>query len=150
MYELRCPNCGWTSQMAPEAMAQAIAEADRIKATHHVEHCPRCQWVIRVPVDIMRSAMGVEGPQAAVPAPAATGPVTPPRPPMMPKPASKAEVKKVAARKPAARKAAAKRKVAAKKATAKKTAAKKSAPRKPIARKKPAAGKTANRRSKRP
>ena len=48
MYTIRCPNCAWTSELALDAIAQAVAEADRLQATHHVEHCPRCQWVIRI------------------------------------------------------------------------------------------------------
>ena len=50
MYELHCPNCGWTSTMTPEAEAAAVAEAAKLNATQHVEQCPRCQWVMRVPV----------------------------------------------------------------------------------------------------
>ena len=133
MYELRCPNCGWSAIMSDEQVAAAVAEADRLKATHHIEHCPRCQWVIRMPVSSLREAAPVvllAGPEA----PSLLGEG---------KPATQA--RKAAAKKPAAKKAAT-RKSAAKKSAAKKPAAKKSAARKAPARK-PAAKKSTARKS---
>ena len=56
MYELHCPNCGWSAMLSDEQIGAALAEADRLQASHHVEHCPRCQWVMRVPVDSLRAA----------------------------------------------------------------------------------------------
>ena len=140
MYELRCPNCGWTKEMTAEEQAAAVAEAEQLQATHHIEHCPRCQWVIRVAVDSLREAPpAVEAPEL----------LTAPEPPLL------LEEKKPAAKKPAARKPAAKkpavkkpatRKPAAKKPAAKKPAAKKPTAKKPAA-KKPPAKKPATRRT---
>jgi len=56
MYELRCPNCGWTSILTVEAEVAAVAEAAKLNAPHHVEQCPRCQWVMRVPVTALQAA----------------------------------------------------------------------------------------------
>ena len=56
MYELHCPNCGWSAMLGDDQIAAALAEADRLQAAYHVEHCPRCQWVIRVAVDGLRAA----------------------------------------------------------------------------------------------
>ena len=122
MFELHCPNCGWTATMTPEAQAAAVAEADKLQATHHIEHCPRCQWVMRVPVADLRVA----------PAPVPTEvPVllTAPEAPLL------LEAEKPAAKRPAAKKPVAKKKPAAKRATAKKPAAKKPVAKKPAAKK---------------
>ncbi len=139
MFELRCPNCGWTSQMTPEAQAAAVAEADRLGATHHVEHCPRCQWVIRVPVASLR----VEA------APPAEAPVLLPSPeqPLLLEAEKPAAPRKRPARKPAARRAPAK-KAAARKAPAKKSATKKPAAKKTTARKPTAKKSTTTKRKK--
>jgi hypothetical protein len=59
MYELRCPNCGWTSTLTGEAETAAVAEAVNLNATHHVAQCPRCQWVMRVPVAALQAAAPV-------------------------------------------------------------------------------------------
>ncbi len=116
MYELHCPNCGWSTVLGDDQIATALAEADRLQAAYHVEHCPRCQWVIRVAVDGLR---------AAAPASLLAAPVKPELLPEGKKPAvRKASVKKPAAKKPAAKKPAAKKPVA-KKPVAKKTVAKK-------------------------
>ena len=56
MYELHCPNCGWSAMLGDDQITAAIAEADRLQAAYHVEHCPRCQWVMRVAVDGLRAA----------------------------------------------------------------------------------------------
>ena len=106
MYELHCPNCGWSAMLGDDQITAALAEADRLQAAYHVEHCPRCQWVIRIAVDGLRAA----APASLLAAPA--------QPALLP-----------AARKSAARKAP------AKKAVAKKPAAKKPAAQKPAAKK---------------
>jgi hypothetical protein len=95
MYELHCPNCGWSAMLGDDQLTAALAEADRLQAAYHVEHCPRCQWVIRVAIDGLRAA-----------APASLL-AAPPRSALLPE-----------GRKPAARKASA-RKTVVKKPTAK-------------------------------
>lgn len=104
MFSWQCPNCGWAGQLTDEAQAAAVIEADKIQATHHIEHCPRCQWVVRLPIDLLRV-------EAAVPA------------------AKKPAVKKSAANKPVAKKAVTKkpatRKKVVKKAVVQRAAAKK-------------------------
>ena len=116
MYELHCPNCGWSAMLGDGQITSALAEADRLQAAYHVEHCPRCQWVIRVAVDGLRAA----APASLLAAPA--------------KPALLPEAKKPAPRKAAAKKASAK-KVVTKKPAVKKLAAKKPAAKKPVAKK---------------
>ena len=66
MYSWQCPNCGWAGQLTDEAQAAAVVEADKIQATHHIEHCPRCQWVVRLPIDLLR--VEVAAPAAKKPA----------------------------------------------------------------------------------
>lgn len=146
MFELRCPNCGYVVQLSDDAQAEAVTAAAKLGASHHVEACPRCQWVMRVPVISLQAAL-----------PAAEPPVllTTPAPPMLleaeksapePKPARRAPAKKTIAKKPAAKKPATKKstakKPATKKPTAKKSAAKQPAAKKPTA-KKPAVKKPA-------
>jgi hypothetical protein len=135
MFEIHCPNCGWTSTMGAESQTAAVAEADRNQATHHIEHCPRCQWVIRIPVEGLRSAAPAE-PQPDL--------LAAPEKPLLLE--AEKSVEKPAAKKPAAKKPAAK-KAAAKKPVAKKPATKKAAAKKPVAKKstakKPAAKKPA-------
>jgi hypothetical protein len=129
--------------LGDDQITTALAEADRLQAAYHVEHCPRCQWVIRLAVDGLRAA-----------APASLL-AAPPRPALLPEakkstarkaPAKAAAAKKPAAKKPVAKKAAAK-KPAVKKPAANKPAVKKPAAKKPVA-KKPAAKKTAVKRKK--
>jgi hypothetical protein len=110
MYTWQCPNCGWDGQIMDEVQAAAVTEADKIQATHHIEHCPRCQWVVRIPVDLLRTAAPTAKPAA--------------KKSVAKKPAAKQKsAKKVAAKKPAKKPAAkiavAKKKPAAKKPTAK-------------------------------
>ena len=111
--EIRCPNCGWTSEMAAEAVSAAIAAAEQRQANHHIEHCPRCQWVIRVPLEELRVT--------AAPLPAFEVPVEAALVEAVPVALAK---KPRAARKPVAKRKA-KAKVAPKKAAAKKAPAKK-------------------------
>ena len=137
MFEIRCPNCGWTSTMGAESQAAAVAEADRNQATHHIEHCPRCQWVIRIPVEGLRSAPTGPQPDLLV---APEKPLLLEAEKSVKKPAAKKlAVKKPAAKKPAVKKAATKKPVAKKPATkkvaAKKPVAKKSTAKKPMAKK---------------
>jgi hypothetical protein len=122
--------------LTDEQIGAALAEADRIQASHHVEHCPRCQWVIRVSVDGLR---------AAAPASLLAAPVQPPLLTEGELPvAKKAAVKKPAVKKIAAKKPAVAKKPAAKKSAEKKPAAKKPAAKKPAeAAKKPVAKKPA-------
>ena len=109
MYNWQCPNCGWAGQLTDEAQAAAVVEADKIQATHHIEHCPRCQWVVRLPIDLLRVAVALP----AVKKSAAQKPVT--QKPGTTKPATK----KAAGRQAVAKKAVAKKKPIAKKATPK-------------------------------
>ncbi len=101
MYTWQCPNCGWDGQITDEVQAVAVTEADKIQATHHIEHCPRCQWVVRIPVDLLRTASPATKLAAKKPA------------------AKQKSVKKVVAKKPGVKKAAPKKKPAAKKPAAK-------------------------------
>ncbi|HZY44729.1 MAG TPA: hypothetical protein VFF70_08270 [Anaerolineae bacterium] len=110
MYKWQCPNCGWAGQITDELQAAAVREADKIKATHHIEHCPRCQWVVRIPVDVLRTA-------ALTAKPAAQKSIA------KKSAAKKKAVKKVAAKKPA-KKPAVKKAVANKRPAAKKPASK--------------------------
>jgi hypothetical protein len=103
MYNWQCPNCGWAGQLTDEAQAAAVTEADKVQATHHIEHCPRCQWVVRMPVDLLRVAMVV--PVAKKPAVKKSAP----KKKVVKKPIKKVAAKQTA-KKPAAKKAAAKRK----------------------------------------
>lgn len=148
MYELRCPNCGWSAMLGDGQITAALAEAGRLQAAYHVEHCPRCQWVIRVAVDGLRAA----APAALLAAPAKPALLPEAKKPVARKAparkatAEKAVAKKSAAKKPVGKKPAA-RKSAAKKPVGKKLAAGKPAAKKPAA-KKPAAKKTAVKRKK--
>ena len=138
MYELHCPNCGWSAPMTAEAEAAAVTEAARANATHHVESCPRCQWVMRVPVAALQAApelltppqapllLETETPQGLLP------PAVEAEAPVVAKKTS--ATKKIVAKKPAAKKPAAK-KPATKKPAAKKPAAKKPVAKKPVAKK---------------
>ena len=133
MYELHCPNCGWSAMLADDQITAALAEADRLQAASRGRTLPA------LPVGDSRggrwSARGCTGVAAGCSA----------QPALLPegkKPAArKAPTKKAAAKKPAAKKSAAK-KPAAKKPVAKKPAAKKVAAKK-VAAKKPAAKKPA-------
>ena len=128
--EIRCPNCGWTSEMAVEAVSAAIAAAEQKQANHHIEQCPRCQWVIRVPLEELR-VTAAPVPAFEVPVEAAVAEAVP----------VMAVIKKPrAARKPAA-KPKAKPKAAPKKAAAKKAPAKKTAKKAPAKKAKPKAKK---------
>ncbi len=122
MYNWQCPNCGWSGEVTAEAQAAAVAEADKVQATHHIEHCPRCQWVVRIPIDLLRVA--------------AVEPVVEKKPAMKKAAAKKATAKKVV------------KKPAAKKKVVKKPAAKKVVVKKSPAKKKPAAKKPAAKRKK--
>ena len=134
MFEIHCPNCGWTSTMGAESQAAAVTEADKNRATHHIEHCPRCQWVIRIPVEGLRSASPAEPQPDLLAAP--EKPLLLEAEKSVKKPAvKKSAAQKPAIKKPAAKKAAAK-KPAAKKSTAKKPVAKKPAAKKPVSKKK--------------
>lgn len=111
MFSWQCPNCGWAGQLTDEAQAAAVIEADKIQATHHIEHCPRCQWVVRLPIDLLR--VEVAAPAAKKPAvkkSAANKPV-----------AKKAVTKKPATRKKVVKKAVVQRAAAKKKSVAKLT-----------------------------
>ena len=79
--EIRCPNCGWTSEPAQETIAAAIAAAEQRQADHHIEHCPRCQWVIRVPLEELRAAAQAPALSLAVSAEAVAAPEAMPAPP---------------------------------------------------------------------
>ena len=153
MYELRCPNCGWTSTLTVEAEAASVAEAAKFNATHHVEQRPRCQWVMRVPVAALQAAaLHAEAPVLLAPPEAPllletekpllelSAPVAKPgavkkssttRPP-----AKKTTAKKPAAKKPVAKKPVAKKPVAKKPVVKKPTAIKKPVVKKPVAKKK--------------
>lgn len=122
MYEIRCPNCGWSAALTEEQIGAALAEADRTQATHHIETCPRCQWVMRV---------AVAGLRAVAPAVLLAEPPQPLALPAAEPPARK----KPAAKKPGVKKPAAKKVVAAKKPVAKKPVAKKPAAKKPVTKK---------------
>jgi len=117
--------------LAAEAVGAAIAAAEQTQADHHVEHCPQCQWVIRVPLEELKAAAPAPAPEAlAEPMVAFEAPVEPVAAPAPKKPR--------AARKLAAKaKAAPKKKAPAKKAKAKAKPKAKAAPKK--AAKKPAA-----------
>src|SRR5512139_1703004 len=104
MYELHCPNCGWSAMLGDDQITSALAEADRLQATYHVEHCPRCQWVIRVAVDGLRAA----APTVLLAAPARPALLPAGEKPVEEKPAKKATARKSATgKKPAAKKPAA-------------------------------------------
>ncbi len=111
MYELHCPNCGWSTVLTEEQIRAAVAEAERLQATHYVEQCQRCQWVIRTAVSGLQATLPaapmVEQKAAAAKAPAVQKPKTAPKKAPAKKPAA---TKKAAARKPAARKSPAKSK----------------------------------------
>jgi hypothetical protein len=122
--------------LTDEQIGAALAEADRLQASHHVEHCPRCQWVIRVPVDSLRAAAPASLLAAQVqPALLAEGEKSAKKPAAKKPAAKKAVVKKPVTKKPAAKKPAAK-KPAAKKPAVKKLAAKKTPAKKPAAKSK--------------
>ncbi len=123
--EIKCPNCGWKSSLTPEQLTAAMGAAAQKQAEYHLEHCPQCQWVIRVPV---------AGIQVALPNP------KPVKKPAAKKPAAKKlkpTVKKATAKKAPAKKPAVKKKPAAKKKPAQKPkpAVKKPPAKKPVAKK---------------
>jgi hypothetical protein len=131
MYELRCPNCGWTSTLTVEA--EAVAEAAKLNATHHVEQCPRCQWVMRVPVVALQAAAPelLAPPEAPLLLEAEQPPLELSAPMVRPRAAKKSStirhlaVKKPVAKKPVAKKPVVKKPTAIKKPVVKKTVAKK-------------------------
>ena len=127
--EIRCPNCGWTSEMSTEAVSAAVAAAEQKQANHHIEHCPRCQWVIRVPLEELRVT--------AAPVPAFEAPVEVAVAEAVPvmAVAKKPRAARKPAAKPRAKAKAAPKKAAAKKAV-KKTPAKKAKPKAKAAPKK--------------
>ena len=124
--------------MATEAVNAAIAAAEQKQANHHIEQCPRCQWVIRVPLEELR-ATAAPPPAFEVPVEAALVEAVPvalaKKPRAARKPVAKRKAKaKVAPKKAAAKKAPAKK--AVKKTRARKAKPKaKAAPKKTQARK---------------
>jgi hypothetical protein len=128
MYEMHCPNCGWTSTLTIEAEAAAVAEAAKLNATHHVTQCPRCQWVMRMPV----AALQAETPALLAPPEAPllletekpllelSAPRAKPRAVKKPSTTRQPAAKKPVAKKPAAQKSSAVKKPVVKKATANK------------------------------
>ena len=108
MVNWQCPNCGWAGQITDEAQAAAVLEADKVQATHHIEHCPRCQWVVRIPVDLLRLVVTVPTAKKAA----------------TKKPAAKKATPKKKVVKPPTKKVAAKKAPAKKKSAVKKTSIK--------------------------
>lgn len=137
MYEVRCPNCDWTSTLTAEAEAAAVTEAAKLNVPHYMAQCPRCQWVMRMPVAALQAAASmVVAPVLLAPPEAPlllktekpllelSAPVA--KPGAVKKPvAKKPVVKKLAAKKPVAKRPAAQKSSAVKKPVVKKAVAKK-------------------------
>ena len=101
---VKCPNCGWSEELAAEAVQAALAAAAEKQADHHIVHCPTCQWVIRVSLDELKAVAPVEPAAPEVVPFGVTAPVE-----EAPAVAALAPKKPRAARKPAAKKAPAKK-----------------------------------------
>jgi hypothetical protein len=149
----RCFRCGWSFTLSREMIAAALTSAAGTGDRYHVEHCPRCRQVIKIPMDQLKRAVPPgwkpPEPQAAspatfpTPAPPASEPTPAPAAPVAqteaaPQPGPAAPAEMVNAPKPARKRSAGKS--AAAKGAAKAPVAKKTSPAKPAA-KKPAASK---------
>lgn len=54
----RCYRCGWNFSMSREAIEMAVANAAHDpKQRVHVEHCPKCRQVIKIPIQQLRRAL---------------------------------------------------------------------------------------------
>lgn len=53
----RCYRCGWSFSLGREAVETAVAAALASGAKVHVEYCPRCRQVIKMPVDQLRRSL---------------------------------------------------------------------------------------------
>ncbi len=53
----RCHHCGWSFSLSREATETAVAAALAANEKMHVEHCPRCRKVIKIPVTQLRRGL---------------------------------------------------------------------------------------------
>lgn len=51
----RCYRCGWSFSLSREVIENAVANAGNDNI--HVEHCPRCRQVIKIPIQQLRRAL---------------------------------------------------------------------------------------------
>jgi hypothetical protein len=51
----RCFRCGWSFSLSRETIENAVANAGSQKI--HVEYCPRCRQVIKIPIQQLRRAL---------------------------------------------------------------------------------------------
>jgi hypothetical protein len=65
--KLHCPNCGTDFELTAETVGAAIAAAEQHQGDHHIEHCPQCQWDVRVPLAELRAAESIAEKPAAKP-----------------------------------------------------------------------------------
>ena len=65
--KLHCPNCGTDFELTAETVGAAIAAAEQHQGDHHIEHCPQCQWDVRVPLAELRAAETIADEPAAKP-----------------------------------------------------------------------------------
>jgi len=54
---MRCYRCGWSFSLSREAVGAALANASAPGAKHHVEHCPRCRQVLKIPLDQLKRSL---------------------------------------------------------------------------------------------
>jgi hypothetical protein len=50
MMQVTCQWCGHRYTMKRDALAYAVAAAQAANAKHHVENCPKCRKVMKIPV----------------------------------------------------------------------------------------------------
>src|SRR5688572_12291507 len=55
----RCHYCGWSFSLSRDALEAAVSAALAANEKTHVEHCPRCRRVIKLPVEQLRRGLPV-------------------------------------------------------------------------------------------
>lgn len=98
----RCFRCGWSFSLSRETIENAVANAGTEKI--HVEYCPRCRQVIKIPIQQLKRALppgwtpearpeeagaGTDTAAAEMPAAAADTPAAEPEPAPRPSAARK-------------------------------------------------------------
>lgn len=57
MMQVTCQWCGHRYTMKREDVAEAVAKAEAEKASHHVEHCPKCRKVLKLQVSQLKRSL---------------------------------------------------------------------------------------------
>lgn len=64
----RCHYCGWSFSLSRDALEAAVSVALAANEKMHMEHCPRCRRVIKLPVAQLRRALPANWSPAEAPA----------------------------------------------------------------------------------